>query len=253
MLTVKDILMGKITLDSECIDRVYLNGYVPHLQMAGGLIRFIREQMGYPIPSPMLLPPVTQAFRKAVEQYAQDQGLVIVDFGKAKDEDKDDLARIHLAQFTHKQGVVLIGKAQEKALGYKGQRKDHGTKVWFEYSRQSLYVTYYYFYILDADFGLFFIKLDFGKLSTLTTCDTKNRAVFLRRHSTSTDTETGIAAWTATRHPRAVPPVWERDRPDGRQVAARAGFKNRFKTEHTEPACNAASATALTNPVRCSC
>ena len=52
----------------------------------------------------------------------------------------------------------MIGKAQEKASGYKGQRKDHGTKVWFEYSRQSLFVTYYYFYILDADFGLFFIK-----------------------------------------------------------------------------------------------
>jgi len=159
MLTVKDILTGKITLDSECIDRVYLNGYVPHLQMPGGLIRFIREQLGFPIPSPMLLPPVTQAFRKAVEQYAQEQGLAIVDFGKAKDEDKDDLARAHLAQFAKKQGVVLIGKAQEKALGYKAQKSLKGSRVWFEYSRQSLYVTYYYFYILDADFGLFFIKV----------------------------------------------------------------------------------------------
>src|SRR3990172_5406162 len=153
MLTVKDILTGKITLDSECIDRVYLNGYGPHLQMPGGLIRFIREQLGFPIPSPMLLPPVTQAFRKAVEQYAQEQGLAIVDFGKAKDEDKDDLARAHLAQFAKKQGVVLIGKAQEKALGYKAQKSLKGSRVWFEYSRQSLYVTYYYFYILDADFG----------------------------------------------------------------------------------------------------
>ena len=104
MLTVKDILTGKITLDIECIDRVYLNGYVPHLQMPGGLIGFIREQMGYPIPSPMLLPPVTQAFRRAVEQYAQDQGLTIVDFAKAKDEDKDDLARAHLAPFAKTRG-----------------------------------------------------------------------------------------------------------------------------------------------------
>ena len=159
MLTVKEVLTDKISLDTECIDRVYLNGYVKHLQMAGGLITFIREQMGYPIPSPMLLPPVTQAFRSSVEQYAKEQGLEIVDFGKRQDEDKDDLARAHLVQFTKKQGVVMIGKAQEKALGYKGQRKDHGTKVWFEYSRQSLFVTYYYFYILDEDFGLFFIKV----------------------------------------------------------------------------------------------
>ncbi len=159
MLTVKEVLRDKINLDTACIDRVYLNGYVKHLQMAGGLITFIREQMGYPIPSPMLLPPVTQVFRTAVEQYAKEQGLEIVDFAKAQAEDKDELARAHLAQFSKKQGVVMIGKAQEKALGYQGTRKDHGTKVWFEYSRQQLFVTYYYFYILDADFGLFFIKV----------------------------------------------------------------------------------------------
>ncbi len=159
MLTVKEILTDKILLDVECIDRVYLNGYVKHLQLPGGLITFIREQMGFPIPSPMVLPPFTQAFRKAVEAYAQEQGLAIVDFAKAKDEDKDDLARAHLAKFAKRHGVVMIGKAQEKALGYKGQRKDHGTKVWFDYSRQSLFVTYYYFYILDEEFGLFFIKV----------------------------------------------------------------------------------------------
>ena len=107
----------------------------------------------------MLLPPVTQGFRVSVEQYAKERGLEIVDFAKAKEEDKDDVARAHLAQFAQKEGVVMIGKAQEKALGYKGTRKDHGTKVWFEYSRQQLYVTYYYFYILDVDFGLFFIKV----------------------------------------------------------------------------------------------
>jgi hypothetical protein len=55
--------------------------------------------------------------------------------------------------------VVLIGKAQEKALGYTAVRKDHGKKIWFEYSRHSVNVTHYYFYILDEDFGLFFIKV----------------------------------------------------------------------------------------------
>ncbi len=28
MLTLKDVLTGKVTLDIECVDRVYLNGYV---------------------------------------------------------------------------------------------------------------------------------------------------------------------------------------------------------------------------------
>jgi len=109
MLTIKDILTDRITLDIECVDRVYLNGYVKHLQLPGGLITFIREQLGFPIPWPMVLAPVSDAFRKAVEAFAQAHGLTIVDF--AKDEDKDETARTHLAQFPQSSGVVLIGKA----------------------------------------------------------------------------------------------------------------------------------------------
>ena len=67
MLTIKDVLVDKVTLDIECVDQVYLNGYVKSLQMPGGLITFIREQLGFPIPSPIVLPPVTKAFRAAVE------------------------------------------------------------------------------------------------------------------------------------------------------------------------------------------
>ena len=33
MLTVNDILAGHVTLDVECLDRIYLNGYVPNLQV----------------------------------------------------------------------------------------------------------------------------------------------------------------------------------------------------------------------------
>ena len=157
MQTLKDVLTGKVILDIECVDRVYLNGYVKYLQLPGGLITFIREQLGFPIPSPIVLPPVTDAFRKAVEAFAKARGLTIVDF--ARGEEKDDTARAHLARFTQPSGVVLIGKAQEITQSYTAQRKDHGTKVWFDYRRREVRVTYYYFYILDEDFGLFFIKI----------------------------------------------------------------------------------------------
>jgi len=156
MITVKDVLTNKIALDIECVDRVYLNGYVKGLQMPGGLINFIREQMGFPIPSPMLLAPVSEAFRTAVEKFAEEQGLTIVNF--AHGEEKDETARAHLAKFDKRSGMVLIGKAQEKTSGYTARRKDHGTKVWFDYSRRDVFVTHYYFYILDEEFGLFFIK-----------------------------------------------------------------------------------------------
>jgi hypothetical protein len=157
MPTIKEILTNKVVLDIECVDRVYLNGYVKYLQMPGGLITFIREQMGYPIPSPMVLAEVTKAFRKAVARFAAQEGLLIVDF--AKGEAKDETAREHLAHFQKSSGVVLIGKAQEKTWGYTARRKDRGTKVWFEYSRRTVFVTHYYFYILDEEFGLFFIKV----------------------------------------------------------------------------------------------
>jgi hypothetical protein len=157
MLTITEVLSGKITLDIECVDRVYLNGYVKYLQMPGGLVNFIREQIGWPIPSPKALYAMTTQFRDAVERFASEQGLEIVTFGK--DDAKDEVARAHLARFEGQSGVVLIGKAQEKANAFKGRRADRGNKVWFNYSRQSVYVTHYYFYILDEEFGLFFIKV----------------------------------------------------------------------------------------------
>ncbi len=157
MLTVKEVLSDKITLDIECVDRVYLNGYVKYLQMPGGVVNFIREQKGWPIPSPQMLRKMSTAFREAVERFAAEQGLEIVTFEKG--DDKQTIAQAHLARFEGKSGVVLIGKAQEKASAFKGRRADRGTKVWFEYSRQSVYVTHYYFYILDEEFGLFFIKV----------------------------------------------------------------------------------------------
>ena len=35
-VTVNDILDGHVSLDVECLDRLYLNGYVPRLQTSGG-------------------------------------------------------------------------------------------------------------------------------------------------------------------------------------------------------------------------
>lgn len=157
MLSVKEVLSGKVVLDIECVDRVYLNAYVKYLQMPGGVVDFIRQQRGFPIPSPLMLARITTAFHKAVDRFAANQGLEIVTFERG--DDKDAIAHAHLERFPRQSGVVLIGKAQEKASTFKGRRSDKGTKVWFVYSRVSVQVTHYYFYILDEDFGLVFIKV----------------------------------------------------------------------------------------------
>jgi hypothetical protein len=35
VITVNDILDGHVGLDLECLDRIYLNGWVPNLQLPG--------------------------------------------------------------------------------------------------------------------------------------------------------------------------------------------------------------------------
>lgn len=158
MVTIEEILQNKTTLDIECVDRVLLNGYVKYLQMPGGVVNFIREQKEMPIPSPKVLFEMTQNYRREVEAFAEREGLKIYTFGPK--DDKGEIAKQHLAQYEKKSGVVLIGKAQEKTRAFKGKRADkENGKVWFNYSRQQVYVTHYYFYILDEEFGLGFIKV----------------------------------------------------------------------------------------------
>ncbi|MFO7679742.1 MAG: hypothetical protein R6X34_06795, partial [Chloroflexota bacterium] len=71
MPTAQEILPGKISLDIECVDRVYLNGYVKELQMAGGVVNFIRQQFNWSIPSPKAMYELTEKFKTAVETFAQ--------------------------------------------------------------------------------------------------------------------------------------------------------------------------------------
>ncbi|MGH9208685.1 MAG: hypothetical protein ACRD1G_19415 [Acidimicrobiales bacterium] len=157
MPTIADVLRGKSGLDIECVDRVYLNGYVKDWQLPGGLVLFIRNQKGWDLPSPKMLYTMTDDFHAAVEQFARQQGLEMVTFEKG--DNKDDLAQAALARCPTRSGVILIGKAQEASTAFKGRRADKGTKVWFTYSRCRVRVTPYYFYLHDEDFGLAFIKV----------------------------------------------------------------------------------------------
>ena len=120
-------------------------------------MNFIRTELGGSIPSPRLLQAFGEGYVKEVEEYAQKQGLSILQF--KKEDDKDAIARQRLAECGEKPGVILIGKAQEKATAYRSTTEHKEKRVWFTYSRVSVCVNHYYFYIYDQDFGLFFIKV----------------------------------------------------------------------------------------------
>jgi hypothetical protein len=48
---VNDVLDGHVSLDLECLDRIYLNAYVPNLQVGGQVVVFLTQHLGNPIPS----------------------------------------------------------------------------------------------------------------------------------------------------------------------------------------------------------
>ena len=112
-VTVNDLLDGHVVLDLQCLDRIYLNGYVPNLQVGGQVVAFMTKHLGYRIPSPAIMEKIGTRFRQDVNQFAEDHSIPIVRFGK--DDRKIDLMRSHLdAQAaTGRSGVAAIGVAQE--------------------------------------------------------------------------------------------------------------------------------------------
>jgi len=54
LITVNDILAGHVSVDVACLDRIYLNGYLPTVQVPGQVVQFLQHR-GFPIPSPAVV------------------------------------------------------------------------------------------------------------------------------------------------------------------------------------------------------
>ncbi len=81
-VTVNDILDGHVGLDLECLDRVYLNAYVPNLQVGGQVVSFLTAHLGLPFPFSMRSRTRWGRFRRAVVKFARDNQIPVVGFGK---------------------------------------------------------------------------------------------------------------------------------------------------------------------------
>jgi hypothetical protein len=156
--SVADALRGHVTLQVEGIDRMYLNVFVPKLQRALGVVAFLRYHRGHPFASSALLAPITDAFVAAIDAFAEQHTLDLLTF--AKGQRKDDVAAQYLARFSGREGVLFVGKAQEKAPVFRTEKRRHPTTgrpyPWIV--RSTAMVNHYYFYCVDEDFGPFFLK-----------------------------------------------------------------------------------------------
>jgi len=158
MPTVDELLRGHVTLEVECVDRLYLNGYVPSLVTAGGLVSFLRDHLGKPIPSPAVLGQISTRFRDAVGAFAKAGSIPLIPF--VHGERKDDRANQLRRERPVRGEVVFIGVAQEKAVTFSGRQMKEKGVGWFDYTRdKSVYVNHYYFYVDDLEFGPAFIKV----------------------------------------------------------------------------------------------
>jgi hypothetical protein len=158
--TVSDVVAEHVVFDVECIDRMYLNVYVPKLQYAAGIVGFVHRQLGLPIASTAPLGKITDAFSAAIHRFAADQGVPWVDF--VKGQRKDDVMHQHLAAFEaagRTEGVLFLGRAQEKtALFRTEKRRDAEGKAYPWIVKTTGLVNHFYVYAVDGDFGPFFLK-----------------------------------------------------------------------------------------------
>lgn len=156
--SVAQVLRDHVTLEVESIDRMYLNVYVPQLQREQGVAAFFRYHRGHPFASSALMHPISQAFVRAIEAFVRAEGIPLIVFRKGQR--KDDVMAEQLARFRGTEGVVFVGKAQEKTSVFRTERRRNPQTgqpyPWLV--RSTAMVHHYSFYCVDRDFGPFFLK-----------------------------------------------------------------------------------------------
>ncbi len=155
---VADVLNDHVTLELESIDRMYLNVYQPKLQRPEMVYRFLRDEAVQGSVSSKCFQATTQAFVRDIEAFAAKHGVLLRVFEKG--ERKDDVAADFRKRFVGDEGVLFIGKAQEKTRSFRTiERVNEKTGQKYPWIvGSSVMVNQYYFYAIDQDFGPFFLK-----------------------------------------------------------------------------------------------
>ncbi len=147
-------------LDLDCLDRLYLHGYLAQLQVGGQVIQFLSHR-GYPVPSPACLQQIGDAFRRRVASFAEANHIPVVTL-KAADRN------IEVMQ-PYLDGLLLPAARRSPRSGWPRRRSGcsspasgpptPGKCPQFSFDKKDRRVTVYYFYLWDAGFGPAFIKI----------------------------------------------------------------------------------------------
>jgi hypothetical protein len=154
---VAEVIRDHVTLEVEGIDRMYLNVYQPRLQSAKQAACFFRFHRGQPVASSSLMGVMTNEFLSKVEAFVEQHQIPVVHFKKGQR--KDDIAAEYRARFPGSEGVLFLGKAQEKVTIFRTEKRTGATgKKYAWIVKSATPVNQFYFYCIDEDFGPFFLK-----------------------------------------------------------------------------------------------
>ena len=161
VVTVPELLDGHTVLDIECLDRIYLNGYVPKLQVGGQVITFLHDHLGMPIVSPAVFEQIGTRFRRAVARFADNNDIPVIKFKKGIRKAAVMEPLLRRAARAGRSRVVAIGWAQEFQLVWTARKRDTdpARALQFSFAKAERRVTCYYFYVWDEFWGAGFIKV----------------------------------------------------------------------------------------------
>ena len=156
MPNVAELITERVTLTVDCVDRLYLNAYVPRFQTEGGVMAFLRAR-GHAIPSPALFAQLTTDFKARLRAWVQREHIPWVEFQKR--ERKDDVVQRYRDRFPGRHGVVCVGVAQEKARAWTATKDVRGRHVHFTYRWKTVCVNHDSLYVVDREWGPGFLKV----------------------------------------------------------------------------------------------
>jgi len=87
--TISSLLADHVSLQVGCVDRLFLQGYVPRLMTEGQVIRFLLDR-GFPIPSPAVLGKIGREYVEQIDRFSAENEIPTVRF--VKGDVKEDIA-----------------------------------------------------------------------------------------------------------------------------------------------------------------
>jgi len=113
MPNVETLLRDHVTLQVDCIDRLYLNGYVPTLPATAELVVVPREAQGLPGAVAGAAQEVGRRLRRGYPRI-RSAGTGSRSSSSSDTSARRDVARRRLARFRHREGVVSRGRGNRR-------------------------------------------------------------------------------------------------------------------------------------------